>query len=416
MTLAVIVLLCLLSFLLVWQFVGYPLLMGLVALRAKPVAKDYTYTPFVSIVVPAYNEERVIAGRVENLDTLEYPKDKYEIIIVESGSTDRTSHIVERKIADRGQDEPSLKLVKESDRRGKASAINVGKEHARGEIVLVTDANASFEEGVLRELAPHFADPTVGAVGGRYVIANRDQGLALQESFYWDLEYIMRIGESALDSACLFHGEINAWRNCIVEADTQIVSEDLDMAIQIRRKGYRIVYEPRAVAYEYTGATPREQIIRRKKVATGTMLCIRKHLDYFVLPRDLYSAFIFPSHKGLVMLSPYFLLATLVLYLFVWDIKIVAFHFLATTTVFAVLFGALMVVRSRLTNGEISRPGKGGISVGSLAKIAYYVLLNEYLLLLAWKDFVLGRYSVLWERADSTRHHSPGDGQDYATA
>lgn len=403
MTIVALVLLCLLSSLLVWQFVGYPLLMGIVALRAKPKPKDYACTHFVSIVVPAYNEERVIESRIDNLNSLDYPKDKYEIIIVESGSHDRTSEIVEAKIAARGQDQPALRLVRESDRRGKASAINVGKEHASGEIILVTDANASFNKDALREVMPHFADPKVGAVGGRYAIANCADGLALQESFYWDLEYIMRLGESALDSACLFHGEANAWRRDLTEADTRIVSEDLDMAIQIRRKGFRIVYEPQAVVWEHTGTTAEEQIIRRKKVAVGTMLCIRKHLDYFLLPPDLYSGFIFPSHKGLAMLSPFLLLAIPVLYLLAWDIKIVAVHFLSTVAIFAALFGALMLVKSRVIKGKAYGPSKGGISVGSLVKIAYYVLLNEYLLLLAWKDFILGEYSVLWERAESTR-------------
>jgi biofilm PGA synthesis N-glycosyltransferase PgaC len=160
----IVVFLCVLSSLLVWQFVGYSLLMGIVALRAKPKFKDRTYAPFVSIVVPAYNEEQVIKKRVENLDSLDYPKEKYEIIVVESGSTDATAQIVEEQIAGRGHGEPRLKLVREGERRGKASAINAGKECASGEIILVTDANASFDRDVLREIAPHFADPKVGAV------------------------------------------------------------------------------------------------------------------------------------------------------------------------------------------------------------------------------------------------------------
>ena len=90
-----IILIYLLSFLLIWQFVGYPSLMAVVALRAKPKNKDYSYQPFVSIVVPTYNEEKVIGKRIENLFDLNYPKDKYEVIVVDSGSTDRTAEIVE---------------------------------------------------------------------------------------------------------------------------------------------------------------------------------------------------------------------------------------------------------------------------------------------------------------------------------
>lgn len=398
----VIILLSLLTPLAVWQFVGYPLLMGIIALSTKPKAKDYTYKPFVSIIVPAYNEENVIEKRIENLDTLDYPTDKYEIIIVESGSSDATAQIVEKQIAKRDQNKPHLKLVKETERRGKASAVNFGKERASGEIVLVTDANAIFSENVLQEMMPHFAVEEVGAVGGRYAIANPDDPLASEESFYWEWEYIMRRGEAALDSACLFHGEINAWRKHLAEADTGIISEDLDMVIQIRRKGYRIAYEPDAVAYEHTGTTPKDQIIRRKKVATGTILCIRKHLGYFIFPRDLYSALIFPSHKGLVMLSPFLLVAIALLYLLSWNITIVASHFTLSAIVFSVLFGAFMLTKSKLVKSN-NKKSRRVISLGSLAKIVKYVLLNEYLLLLAWKDFVLGEYSVLWERAEGTR-------------
>lgn len=401
MQMIIITLLSILSALTIWQFVGYPLLMGIVALGTKPKAKDRTHAPFVSVIVPAYNEELVIEKRIENLDALDYPKDKYEIIVVESGSTDATAQIVERQIAQRGSNEPRLRLEREVERRGKASAINFGKKQARGEIILVTDANATFSNNVLKEMLPHFADPQIGAVGGRYAIANPDDPLASEESFYWEWEYIMRRGESALDSACLFHGEINAWRKHLAAADTGIISEDLDMAIQIRRKGYRIAYEPSAVAYEYTGTTPKDQIIRRRKVSTGTLLCIRKHLGYFLFPRDLYSLLIFPSHKGLVMLSPIILMAIALLYLISRDLIVISIHLVASGLTFAILFGALLFIKNKVVQKQ-SKPGKK-FSIGSLIKIAQYVLLNEYLLLLAWKDFVFGKHTVLWERADSTR-------------
>ncbi len=399
----VIVLLYFLSLLLVWQFVGYPLVMGIIAFRVKPKKKNYSFTPFISILVPAYNEEKVIEGRIKNLDSLDYPKDKYEIIIVESGSSDSTAQIVNDLISNRREGEPVLRLITEDERRGKASAINTGREAAKGEIVLVTDGNAHFSENVLKEIAPHFEDENVGAVGGRYALANPEQGLASEESFYWDLEYMMRMGESALDSACLFHGEINAWRKSLVKADRRMVSEDLDMAIHIRRQGFKIVYERMAICHETTGSTAEEQIIRRKRPAAGTLQAIRKHWTYFFFPRDLYSLFIFPSHKGLVMLSPFFLIAILLLYIVFWNVKIIALHVLITGLGFGLLFGGLLSVKFRLLKSEPNKPHRSGISIGSLFEIIKYVLLNEYLLLLAWKDFALGKYTVLWDRSESTR-------------
>ena len=394
-----ILLLYLLSFLLIWQFVGYPTLMAIVALKTKPKNKDYSYQPFVSLIVPTYNEEKVIEKRIENLFDLNYPKDKYEVIVVDSGSGDSTVQIVE-DIMKRRNSMPTLKLIREEERKGKASAINFGKKHAEGGIVLVTDANSIFDKDVLKEMVPHFKNPRVGAVGGRYCVANPENQLAASESFYWDLEYIMRRGESTLDSACLFHGEINAWRKDLVDADIRMLSEDLDMCIKIRRKRYKIEYEPEAMVYEPSATTAEDQIKQRKRTSTGTIQNVFKHLGYFIPPQDLYSSLIFPSHKVLVMFSPFILLAIPVLYIAAWDIRIAITHFISTVLIFTGMFALLMSLKSRLLKGEGT---KSDLSTFSIPKIMYYVLLNEYLIVMAWKDFIFRKYSILWEKAESTR-------------
>lgn len=97
-TLILIILVYISSFLLIWQFVGYPTLMAIIAIRNNQRHKNYSYQPYVSILVPTYNEEKNIDERIKNLDNLDYPKDKYEIIVVDSGSTDRTKVLVEENI------------------------------------------------------------------------------------------------------------------------------------------------------------------------------------------------------------------------------------------------------------------------------------------------------------------------------
>jgi len=396
----IIILLYLLSFLLIWQFVGYPSLMAIVALKAKPKNKDYSFQPFVSIIVPTYNEEKVIDKRLENLVEMDYPKNKYEIIVVDSGSTDSTTEVVEDTIKKHNPSKPTIKLAKENERKGKASAINYGKKHAEGEIVLVTDANSIFDKDVLKEMMPHFKNPKVGAVGGRYCVANPENQLAASESFYWDLEYVMRKGESRLDSACTFHGEINAWRKNLITADTKMLTEDLDIAVQIKRAGYKIEYEPGAKVYEPSATTREDQIKQRKRTSIGTIQCIFKHLSYFLPPHDLYTLLIFPSHKALPMFSPFIFLAIPILYLLAWNIKVIILHFMLTLFIFAGMFALLTFLRLNLIKGERM---KSGFSLSSIPQIIYYVLLNEYLIALAWKDFIFGRYSVLWEKVVSTR-------------
>ena len=396
----IIILLYVFSFLVIWQFVGYPTLMGIIALKTKPKDKDYSYQPFVSIIVPTYNEEKVIEKRIKNLYELDYPKDKYEIIVVDS-SSDKTAEIVERIIEANKTSLPSLKLIREEERKGKASAINLGKKYAKGDIILVTDANSIFDKNVLKEMMPHFKDPKVGAVGGRYVVLNPDYPLTASTQFYWDIEYIMRMGEAALDSACLFHGEINAWRKEIVEADPAMISEDLDMAIQIRKKGYKIVYEPNAVVYEPAPITVEDLIRQRKRTSIGTILCMFKHWKYFLFPRDLYSLLIFPSHKGLTMLSPFIISVIPLLYFFIGNVFVVMTHLILTSLIFCIFLSVLFYLRRKLLATSNNR-SKGSF-ISSIPRLIYYVLLNEYIILLAWKDFILGRYSVLWEKVKSTR-------------
>jgi len=400
--LIIVLILYFLSFLIIWQFVGYPTLMAIIARRNNPKDKDYSYHPFVSIIVPTYNEENVIGDRIKNLNHLNYMNDNYEIIVVDSGSNDRTRDIVRRKIKENAG-MPELKLLIEKERNGKASAINYGKRHSKGNIILVTDANSIFNKNVLKEIVPHFKNPKIGAVGGMYCITNNlKNSITQSESFYWDLEIIMRLGESKIDSACLFHGEINAWRKNIVNADTHALSEDLDMCIAIRKKGYKIEYEPGAVVYEPSATNSSDQIKQRKRTSIGTIQNIFKYHSYFFLPRDIYTLLTFPSHKTLAVMSPFIFILILAGYIIIsvlGMLEVVITHLLVTLSLFMLLFILLMNLKSKIIqNDSISK-----FKIKKIFHVIHYVILNEFLLLLAWKDFIMGRYSVFWEKVASTR-------------
>lgn len=395
----IIILLYFISFLVIWQFVGYALFMSILVLKLKTDDKEYSHQPFVSIIVPTYNEEKVIIKRIINLIDLDYPKNKYEILIVDSGSTDNTRRSVSQFILDYMEIDPKINIILEEERKGKASAINLGKSLSNGEIILVTDANAIFTTNVLKEMMPHFLRENVGAVGGQYKVTNVDTDLSASNQFYWDIEYLMRLGESKLYSACLFHGEINSWRKNLVEADISIVSEDLDMALQIRELGYKIVYEPNAVVYEPSPMTPREQIIQRKKNCIGTIKCIVKHIKYLILPLDYYRLLIFPSHKTLTVISPFLLISIPIIYLIIFDTFIILTHILVVILIFSILLFLLLKIRLIINKNR----EKSHHKALSLKKLLYFVILNEYLIVISWIDFATGRYSVLWPKIESNR-------------
>jgi poly-beta-1,6-N-acetyl-D-glucosamine synthase len=399
----IVLVLYFLSFLIVWQFGGYQLFMVFVSIVSRPKGKNYNFQPFVSIIVPAYNEEKDIENRINNLLSLDYPKDKYEILVVESGSTDKTYQVVSNFITIRGKYSlPILILLKEEERNGKASAINFGQKNANGDILIGTDANTIFDKSVIKEIVPHFYDPKVGAVDGKYVVSNPDNSLTSSESFYWVLESIMRTGESCLDSVCALHGKINSWRKNLVYADIGVLAEDLDMAIQVKRNGYKIKYEPNAIAYEPAAITYNDQIVQKKRIIIGRIQCLFKHWNYLLLPIDMYRLLIFPSRRTLSIFSPFIFILISILYLLIGDLQIAITNIISTLVVFAFIFGLLFIIKFKTTIHTTTQV-TNGIPLASIPKIAYYVLFNEYIILLAWKDFLFGKYSVLWDKANSTR-------------
>jgi cellulose synthase/poly-beta-1,6-N-acetylglucosamine synthase-like glycosyltransferase len=374
--------------------------MSIIALMSKPIKKDYNFQPFVSIIIPTYNEANVIQNRISNCIPLNYPADKYEIIIVDSASTDKTATVIQKFINVHKDSLPTIKLIKEKERLGKASAINLGKKFAKSNYILVTDANATFDQNVLKEMMPHFLNEQVGGVGGRYIVANPGEPLAASASYYWDLEYLMRLGESALFSACLFHGEINIWRKDIVDADIKMLSEDLDMCISIIKKGYNIIYEPKAVVYEPAATTINDQIKQRKRTSIGTIQNIFKHRKFLIFTWNWYTKFIFPSHKILAMISPFLFILIPILYFVVWDFSLIVGHVFFSVALFIGFFLTLFFLRTQLLT-DANRKKLSGSS--SCLGIIHYVLINEYLILLAWLDFFRGRYAVQWEKATTTR-------------
>lgn len=373
--------------------------MSFIASKPQINKKDYDYQPFVTIVVPTYNEENDIVNRINNLLEQNYPKNKYEIIIVDSNSIDQTKKMVQDYISEYKQENPSVKLITQSERKGKASAINFSKKYAIGEYILVTDANCIFDQNVLREMVPHLKNPKVGGVGGRYCVSNLEGELPRSESFYWDLENIMRLGESNLDSACLYQGEINLWPKNLINADENALSEDLDMCIKTKKKGYKIEHEPQAIVYEPAANTTQDQITQRKRTTIGTIQNIFKHYKYLFKPKDWYNTLIFPSHKILVVISPFLLLAILILYIISKNVNIIFTHLIINIILFSILFGLLLKQRSKFIKAKKSST----FSFTSILKIIHYVLLNEYIILLAWKDYLTSNYSVLWKKSKSNR-------------
>jgi cellulose synthase/poly-beta-1,6-N-acetylglucosamine synthase-like glycosyltransferase len=263
--------------------------------------------PTVSIIVPTYNEESVVARRIENFKTLNYPQDKLQVMFVDGGSTDSTRDMIERMKGD----DVNLLLVQQTRREGYNKAIMDGFRVASGSILSITGAETEFDSNALLQLVKHFSRPDVGAVTGRMITRNQQVFSGKLEKAYRDLYDFMRQGETLMDSCFDVKGELNAARREIVEKILEKPniatrgSVDTCFSFQSRIMGMKTVFEPEAVYWEDAPSTVREsfqQTIRRGHVHMEAMSLYK---DMYFNPRlGIFGLLIAPAHLAMVVLLP----------------------------------------------------------------------------------------------------------------
>lgn len=243
--------------LIVWTHAAYPIAAALAArLRPRPVAKR-EWTPAVTVIVAAHNEEPVIERRLENLLALEYPPEKLEVVVASDASDDRTDEIV-RGIAER---EPRVRLLA-CDRGGKVAAQNRAVAQSSAEVVAFSDANATWSPDALRRLVANLADPDVAYVCGRLQLEQADG--SNREGLYWRYELWLREQESKLGSITGGNGSIYALKRAdYIDVDPRF-GHDLSLPYAMVQRRRRAVYEPSALAFERP--TPTVESEYRRKV------------------------------------------------------------------------------------------------------------------------------------------------------
>lgn len=241
------------------------------------------YKPTVSVIVPAFNEEKVIEATISSLLLCDY--ENFEIIVVDDGSSDDTSEVVREKFGS----EPRVRLFTEPN-AGKANALNFGLRYAQGEIVIALDADTLFAPRAIGVLAHRFSDPKMGAVAGNAKVGNRINIVTRWQA----LEYITsqnmdRRAFASLNCITVVPGAVGAWRRDLLDEaggfTSDTLAEDQDLTLRIRRLGYKIGYEENAIAWTEAPATLRALAKQRFRWAFGTLQCMWKHTDALLRPR-----------------------------------------------------------------------------------------------------------------------------------
>jgi len=288
-----------------YTYVGYPSLVGVLA-RLRPALEPYPpTTPFVTLLIAAYNEQDTIAAKLENSLALDYPADRFEIIVASDGSTDGTADIV-KTYASHG-----VVLQQWSARCGKTAAINRAMCTARGDVVVLSDANNFYDPGTLRAVVAPFVDSTVGAACGNKHIARGDGALGDSEGAYWKYEGWIKRQETRLGCTVAVLGEVFAIRRELFEpAPDNIINDDFYIAMRIIKRGLRVVYVPEAISRERVSPSAEDEITRRTRMVAGLYQAL-------VRPRELMPwkkpvvCWQIVSHKFMRPLVPLWMIAAL---------------------------------------------------------------------------------------------------------
>jgi len=225
--------------------VFYYLYMSHVSSRPWNVKKDEGYRPSVTVLVPVYNEEKIIRFKLENLTKLEYPKDKLQIIVVNDGSTDNTI----QEILDFQTANLWVNVLDNLEHIGKTACLNSALEHVRTEIVVVSDADCFLPPDILCRALPFLSDSSVGAVTGLEVLMNPRQSWVTEtEILYNSIVHIIRIGESKFNSTIFFQGGFGAYKRSLLDK-FDVEADDSGTALNIVQKGAKTLLLPEAVYF-----------------------------------------------------------------------------------------------------------------------------------------------------------------------
>ncbi|NII54936.1 glycosyltransferase family 2 protein [Luteibacter sp. SG786] len=289
--------------LLVHVFAGYPLLMWLQArMRPRPVAKR-DILPTVSIVLAVHDGERHIRAKLANLRQLDYPSALIDIVLVCDGCRDATVALARRST------DPRLTVLDHPNRRGKAACINDAVALTRGEVILFTDVRQRLSPVALKELVANLGDPDVGAVTGELHMENVRTGFAQGVDFYWRYEKGIRHSESLSGSTIGVTAGIHAMRRALFAPLPQgTVLDDVLVPMRVAAQGKRVVFEPKAMAWDQPSQMPEDE--RRRKILTlaGNYQLIQV-APWLLLPWCNPLWFRFVSHKLLRLLAPWLIVA-----------------------------------------------------------------------------------------------------------
>ncbi|RFM30184.1 glycosyltransferase family 2 protein [Deminuibacter soli] len=375
-------------FVVLYNYLGYAVIVVLLnavkkRLFPQPAAVNAPL-PTVSFIVAAYNEADCIEQKIQNSLALDYPSGKIEFLFITDGSTDATPGIVARY--------PQVKLLHKPERQGKSAALNRVAAAAGNDILVFNDANTILNPGALLQLVQHYADARVGGVAGeKKVLSAADSNeVGEGEGMYWKYESFLKKIDARFYSVVGAAGELFSMRRSLFTAVPQnIILDDFVISLQAAQKGYRIMYEPAAVAMELPSFSLEDEQKRKVRIAAGgfqAMWLLRSLLFFWKHPR---LTFLYVSHRVLRWaLSPFCLIITL--------LSNIALACITDGYLYKI---TLMLQCCFYAAAFLSRYAKPGTRLAKLLKLPYYFVFMNLSVVLGFIRFVRGGQAAAWEKS-----------------
>ena len=288
--------------LIAYTYLIYPFLIILLA-RIFPSKSSINQheLPFVTMVIPAYNEEEVLEEKIKNCFAIDYPQDRIKFLFGSDGSTDSTNQILSTV------NHPQIQSKLFPVREGKSSVLNKLIQEVNEEIILFSDANSIYQPDAVRLLTRHFSDPSVGGVCGKLNLLNPSGTPGGEgEGLYWRFENMIKEAEGTLQSVISANGAILAVRKHLLDPlPTQIaLNDDLMITLQIIRKMSRVVYEPGANVDEHTSPDMKSEFLRKIRISSLNFNAVPQILP-MLNPKYRFAALSIFSHKLLRWMVPF---------------------------------------------------------------------------------------------------------------
>ncbi len=376
-------------FVVVYTYAGYgALLYILIKIKqkmhpAQNSPEDSSALPEVTLFIAAYNEEDFICEKIENSLSLLYPNDKLHIVVVTDGSEDQTPQLVEQYTG--------VSHFHQPERRGKIAAVNRVMPYVSSPVVIYTDANTLLNKEAAMEIARHFNNPKVGGVAGekRVHMNEKDTASGAGEGLYWKYESALKQWDSDLYSVVGAAGELFAIRTALhqkVPQDTII--EDFYTTLTIAKKGYRVIYEPKAYAVEGPSASVKEELKRKIRIAAGGIQAIVRLRALLNIFKYGTLSFQYISHRVLRWtITPFALIALLVSNAWILHSGQLFYAvFFAGQLLFYLMAGVGYLLETR----QIKR---------KIFFVPYYFFIMNYAVVAGIIRYIKGAQSVVWERA-----------------